>query len=176
MRLKYIITIMLFSFGNYCTAQVTVEKGKYYRVPELKEIVGKWAGTSDGSDRLIIEIKSVKEFLKGPDIYTDRLQGKYTYYRNGVIVGESREDALSAGSILQKSPVVVLSFYFSDKSKEKLGDLTLELGSFQSPTAKWKLKNKEGLVVLNEDGKTVDGRTWDKSFSVPTEMELKRMQ
>jgi hypothetical protein len=175
MKSKYLITVILLSIGSYSFAQVKdIEKGKYYEVPEIYEIAGKWEGTSDGSDKLVIELKVNKDFLNGPDIYMDRLSGKYIYFRNGTLVEESPENTIYAGSILQRSPVVLLSFSFKDNIKQKRGDIVLELDSFGAKTAKWSLKNRERVVVLS-DGKPVDGKTRDPDFSIPIDALLKKI-
>ncbi|NJK83198.1 MAG: hypothetical protein HC912_04655 [Saprospiraceae bacterium] len=70
-------------------------------------------------------------------------------------------------------PTIRIRFNFWDKEKEKSGDLTLELDSFNSTEAKWILRNREVLGLLNG---LVGGKPWDSGFSVPTDLTLYKVE
>lgn len=176
MKSKYLIIAALLTISSFSVAQGNLEEGKYIPIPELKEMEGLWAGSSNTSDSLIIELKSKKEFLRGPNIYIDQLSGKYYYYKNGLLIEESPEKSLSSGSISQKNPSILLSFTFWDNRKQKAGDIIIDVATFKSTSAKWNLNNKEGIVIIKADGKTVDGKIRDQNFSIPTEMILTKIK
>ncbi len=164
--MKAISIILFLLFNSACFAQV---KGQYYELPELKKVEGTWIGSSDGSDSLIFEIKSSKEFLKGVDVYMDILIGRYLYFKNNVLI-----DSNSIRGNIKSDSNIILAFVFAENVKQKLGDLNLELSSLQSKEARWILKNREGVYLLREDGRNLDGSMHHNDFSVPTKIVLKK--
>jgi hypothetical protein len=175
MKSIFCIPILIATSVNCIFGQANLEKGKYFPVQELRKIEGTWSGSTKSSDSLVIELKSSKEFLKGPDIYTDQLTGTYTYYKNGQLVSKSSNDSsLKSGSIKssQNSETAVITFIFYDNVKDKLGDLKLELTALDSKDARWILRNQEVKVING----FYAGKPWDPGFSVPTEMTLRKLQ
>ncbi len=170
MKTILIISVLLL-INTFCTAQSDIVKGQYYKIPELKEAEGVWVGSTSKDDSLVFQIKSSKEFLKGPDIYMDRLIGKYFYYKNNILVEKYSEDFPSIGGIDKNGSKILVRFLLYDGTKQKGGDLTLELASLDSKVAKWTLTNKETIIING----LVNGKPWDSSFSVPTEIVLKKI-
>jgi hypothetical protein len=166
--MKNIFSIaILLSLGNFASLAQT---GQYFQMSELKNFEGTWIGSTNTKDSVIIELKLIKQPLKDKD-FIDCLIGKYSYYKNSVLIYNSQE-SLRAGGFYKKSPTVILSFHFVDELKNKSGQLIWELSTLQSQEAKWILKNGE-VIIING---LVNGKPWDNGFSVPTEIVLKKIK
>lgn len=167
MKQFYLIILILLIGVIPCFSQI--EEGKYYPIPKLKKVEGTWVGTNNG-DSLVVQLVSQKTFLKGPDIYADRLVGTHEYFRNGNHVEESKttgSHSITYGTIDKEEGSVILGFFLRDLTKNKRGRLTLELTSMEATEARWKLRNTQGIRV---------DESFDPEFTLPKDMVLRKIQ
>lgn len=168
-----ILGIFILITGNQTNAQeifmtpgntiTELQAGAYYRLsPEdAKKFTGIWISPNQNFKILI---STEKKFLEGPNIYMEKLTGKYCLNEQNCIF-EAKEINLSVGSILFEDGVSA-EFILQDQIKNKLGNAKLEL--IDENRAKWTVSNRETITFNKEKS--------DYNFSVPTEVILTKVK
>ena len=149
------------------------QKGAYYKIPDLQleRFEGTWL-YEEGNKTFTIILTKEKTFLKGPDVYMDQLNGTYCYKEADIEIGchlKVKKNPLFSGTNSRETPHRA-SFLFYDEKKDKTGRASLELQ--EDGTARWRLGNPETIII---NGK-VDGKEWDRSFSVPTDVIMSKIE
>ena len=171
MRNLTILVVLLLGFFNSTAQEVIItseklsgkiEKGSYYKYSEedVQKIFGTWI-SDDHTFRLYITEKTV--YFEDFDVSMQKFVGKYCNESLDCNF-DNKEFSLKAGSIEYKDGITV-SFLFNDEKKNKLGTAKLKL--IEGNKAKWTLTNsREGLIIGE----------YDRSFSVPTEIILTKVE
>lgn len=150
-----------------------LKKEAYYKIPDLQleRFEGTWL-YEEGNKTFTIILTKEKTFLKGPDVYMDRLNGIYCYKEAGMEIDcpfEVERKPIYLGTNSRET-LNRASFSFYDTKKEKRGEASLEL--LEDGTAHWRLGNKETIII---NGK-VNGKNWDRTFSVPTNVIMTKVK
>ena len=164
------ILTLVVSFVFLCTiaSGQEIKKGGYYANAANKKFKGTWVYIHEKDTFKVVLTESKKVYSEYIGIYSDFINGKYSYVKAGVRVADYMNDPqflivnCAAGT---RDPATVKG-YFVDRRKNKRGELRMQFLDEENKLLRWTLRNakrerKGGLYA-------------DKSFSVPEDMILEK--
>ncbi|TDO20959.1 DUF6705 family protein [Pedobacter duraquae] len=166
-----VILICLFSLtSSFAQTKITdkalskLKPGEYAFSSKMEAFEGAWAFKNDSiSFELSLNVKRKIPLGKNNStIYYDRLDGQYTYEKNGIVINSSTEFPL-IGALAGINGPLPMTLTFHDIERKKEGEVTLVIT--KNNDLEWTLVERKVEWKENYPG-----------FSVPTKMTLSKVR